>query len=310
MEPYIAKCLVENKINLCMAAEYDYGNFGDLLSRYVIEKLSGKSIVKYQEDNTYHLCAIGSILERNEICCNTVVWGSGFLSPQPQWKIKLTYIRQLLRKKVGKPYYLAVRGTSSRDVLLKAGYECPDVYGDPALLMPLLYTPKTAIKKYNVGVVLHRKHKKLAKLFAKIESIKIIDIDRNYDNLEEFIDEVCSCKTIVSSSLHGIVIANTYKIPSVRLIIKGYPLGKTDARDLFKFGDYVSGLNANKYNIDAEEYVLNNISILPDKELEKDFLDEVDLNSSVPNYKINMTALVKAFPFLKEEYQDKEFIIS
>lgn len=309
MYSYINECLVDNKIRLCLASECDYGNFGDLLSRYIVEKLSNKSIVKYLEDNTYHLCAIGSILERNEICCNTVVWGSGFLSPQPQWKIKLTYLRQLLRKKIGKPYYLAVRGASSRNVLLEAGYDCPAIFGDPALLMPLLYAPKTNSEKFDIGLVLHRKHKKYAKLFTELSNIKIIDIDRKYNELEDFVDELASCKIIVSSSLHGIIIANAYKIPSVRLIIEGKPLGKTEERDLFKFGDYVYGLNANKQNVDDKDFTLNNIKVLPDVMIENEFVTNVREKATVPQFSIDMTGLVNAFPFLADEYKEKNFIV-
>ena len=80
-----------NKIKLLFASEMDYGNYGDLLSRYIIEKLTGAVVEKYDHRQEYavHLDAIGSILGRPEICSPAIIWGSGFLSPQPIWKIKL-----------------------------------------------------------------------------------------------------------------------------------------------------------------------------------------------------------------------------
>ena len=67
----IEKCLAgptRDKISVCMATGYEAGNYGDLLSRYIVEKLSGKEVVKYPEDNTYHLCSVGSVLSRNKMC--------------------------------------------------------------------------------------------------------------------------------------------------------------------------------------------------------------------------------------------------
>ena len=76
--------------------------------------------------------------QKQNVC--QVVWGSGFLSPQAQYKIILTKIRQRFRGKVGNACYLAVRGAKTREILLKAGYKCPAVFADPALLMPILFS--------------------------------------------------------------------------------------------------------------------------------------------------------------------------
>ena len=47
---------------------------------------------------------------------------------------------------------LAVRGPLSRNYLLENGVDCPDVYGDPALLFPKYYKPHI-YKKYKLGII-------------------------------------------------------------------------------------------------------------------------------------------------------------
>ena len=156
--------MLDGKIPLGFASEMEYGNFGDLLSRYITEKLSGKQIVKYMYKPVgLHFSCIGSILSRNEVCSPVVVWGSGFISPQKSYKIKLTALRQLLRGRYGKAMFCAVRGAKSREILIKAGFDCPECYGDPALLMPMIYKPKDTKKKYRVGIICHVFHEMLPK---------------------------------------------------------------------------------------------------------------------------------------------------
>lgn len=105
---------------------------------YLFEKLSGKRIIPNDAllfrnaHNNYAL--IGSILP-NSIKSKTIVWGSGC---QDFDQVVHRHPKQVLE----------VRGPKTRDYLLHNGIDCPEVYGDPALLLPLVYQPKDTTPKY------------------------------------------------------------------------------------------------------------------------------------------------------------------
>ena len=44
--------------------------------------------------------------------------------------------------------------------------------------------------------------------------VKVIDIMRSgYDDIEAFLDEVSECEHVISTSLHGLIVAQAYGIP-------------------------------------------------------------------------------------------------
>ena len=93
-------------------------------------------------------------------------------------------------------------------------------------------------KKYKYGIIPHFKDKtsvgiqKIAQL--QNPEIKIIDIQ---SSVEEFVRDVLSCENILSSSLHGLILAETYGIPTCRIVLSN----KIEGGD-FKFYDYYSGV--------------------------------------------------------------------
>lgn len=102
-------------------------NFGDSLNPILVNILTGKKVewVKSYSPKEHYI-TIGSILET--ATKDTIVWGSGFISEHKHCFEK--------PKKV-----CAVRGPKSREILINDGIECPKVYGDPALLLPKIYSP-------------------------------------------------------------------------------------------------------------------------------------------------------------------------
>lgn len=179
-------------------------NYGDLMSKYLVEKISGKKVVstrskynKYCKIFSKHFyIVIGSIIgASNE---NAIVWGSGIISKDQNVK-------------GGK--FLAVRGPRTRSRLLSLNHDVPEIYGDPGLLLPLFYNPKVD-KKYEIGIIPHFVDYDLVSNNYRIDK-KMTMINLLTTNIEKTTDHILSCKKIVSSSLHGIIIAHAYGIPAI-----------------------------------------------------------------------------------------------
>lgn len=178
-------------------------NWGDALNPWLVNKLSGKKIIHssdlFKLRNTKVYSCIGSILD-NHSTPNTIIWGSGCLDSSSKIHVKPIEV-------------LAVRGPRTRDKLMKHGVHCPAIYGDPALLFPKFYNRYTT-KTNQLGLIVHfmDKREPVIKTFMqKYSEVKLINIECG---LFEFIDQLKSCHHIASSSLHGLIMADAYNIPS------------------------------------------------------------------------------------------------
>jgi pyruvyltransferase len=187
-------------------------NVGDTLSKPILEYFLKRSVEIVNATAKNKLVAVGSVMWA--IKPGDVVWGTGSLTGK-KYSCKGAVI-------------LAVRGELTRRVIKDA--EVPEVYGDPALLLPLLYHPNIK-QKYELGVIPHYVDR--YRVPAKYKRGRIISIALPW---QEFINEILSCKRIISSSLHGLIIAEAYGIPVSWAIWS--PEIKKQA---FKFKDYLTG---------------------------------------------------------------------
>ena len=197
-------------------------NFGDAISPWLFEKISGCSPVSSQHVANFTgkptYVFIGSILDCLNLK-NAVVCGAGFIQDNscvhfPPQKV------------------LAVRGPLSRKVFLDLGIDCPEVYGDPALLLPEFFSPCTN-KEWDVGIIPHYADKEtLAKttIISHGLSFKIIDIE---SNPEQVMNDIGRSSCILSSSLHGIITAHAFGVPAAWVKFSDKLLGGD-----FKFHDY------------------------------------------------------------------------
>lgn len=207
-------------------------NFGDLIGPYIVNKITGRPVT-YVPPNRKHLLSVGSIVEQaNE---NSFVWGSGTFGDEPP---------NSLSKKAR---YLAVRGPLTRNLLRYNGVIAPRIYGDPALLMPRYFD--TAVKKeHEIGFVVRWSDNKWKNL-SMPEGIRIIDLKSN--DVVTTLIEILSCEKIITSSLHGLIIADAYEIPNA-WIISNSPRGHE-----FKFNDYFLSVDKIRKPIEYKHIVDN-----------------------------------------------------
>lgn len=205
-------------------------NWGDLVPFRLIQEFSKTN--KITENDVfnvknpikkYKIISTGSVMLYTSE--ESIVWGTGCICPGG------------IGKKPKKIY--AVRGPLTREELLKRGIECPEIYGDPALLFPKIYNPKIE-KKYEWGIIPHyieyesNEHRQILKNLEN-EGVKIIDICAGET---KFIDELLEVRNVVSSSLHGLIMCDAYGIPNARVNISNKLIGGH-----FKFKDYYLSVN-------------------------------------------------------------------
>ncbi|MFA5502592.1 MAG: polysaccharide pyruvyl transferase family protein [Sulfurovaceae bacterium] len=256
-----------NNSTLRVHWSYKDKNFGDVLNPILISKLSGQKVFPIRSINysKKHYLVIGSILQY--ATRHSIVWGSGFIAADSHCIEKPSEV-------------CAVRGPLSRKKLMDDGIECPEIYGDPALLLPAIYQPAIK-KKYTLGIIPHyvdKHHEWIKKNISSIsDDILLIDVING--NPLEVVDAILSCEQIASSSLHGLIISDAYKIPSLWIEFSGNLLGGH-----FKFFDYFASVEK---DINGPYYIA--IETTTD-----------ELKRSIPDYvdpKIDLQKLIEACPF-------------
>ena len=213
-------------------------NWGDDINYYFLREILTRPIVLFNRTSLairLKLCnylVIGSTIDM--LCRpNTEVWGAGIIDGSKP-----------LRVKPRKVY--AVRGPLTREKLLEEGVECPEIYGDPALLTPLYYQPNKQ-KRYKYGIISHVSNQSSVanlrinrKRINECTEVRIINLGK-YTHWHDIIDQVCECEAILSSSLHGLIIAEAYHVPNVWI-----EFGKPLIGGHFKFHDFFMSIHCDR----------------------------------------------------------------
>ena len=233
-----------------------HGNFGDELGPYIISRLGANDVryLPFPRSGLYlFLGVLRAVLNRRkpvQDLINTVlflcsganyvmsagsiigwgrgsrrlVWGSGVISSADV---------------IPPATFFAVRGKETNDLLTKQGYDAPGVFGDPALLLPLVYHPEVE-KSYRVGLILHYAHEGVVNVDELPSDVLVINL---MDDIERVISKILSCERIVSTSLHGIIVSNAYGIAALWAHVPELPL----SGDSIKFKDYFSSVGVDYY---------------------------------------------------------------
>lgn len=205
--------------------ESNYVNFGDALSAIVTASIS-KQPVTFTHPNFYipTMTAIGTI-GHSIINGPCKIWGTGFDA-----SINQSY-PETRRYMIPKNTTLEVHATRGRfsELLLKSqGVDTSGIYGDPGWFAKYL-VPEKVNKKWELGIIVNITELETLGLDAIVKSkinryripehmrssVQIIHTfaSRSVDGVLDKIREIKSCKRILSTSLHGLVIAEMFNIP-------------------------------------------------------------------------------------------------
>lgn len=199
----------------------DGSNWGDALNPVLIEYLSGRPARFASGRGTEKYLVVGSILSKAD--SHSEVWGAGFIRKDETVLERPRVIH-------------AVRGPLSHAQLFSQGIDSPRVFGDPALLLPQFFNPDIE-GQYDVGIVPHyedKKHPWVDRLRAD-PAVRVIDVE---GNIFDFVKEIKSCDVILSSSLHGLICADAYGVPSLWIELSDRVIGAG-----FKFRDYFASVD-------------------------------------------------------------------
>lgn len=194
-------------------------NFGDYLSVVVVDHLLrhfGYTLAD-EVPSQRRMFAIGSVLHyaRN----GDVIWGSGVNGRPGQ---------DDLNRRVQHLDVRAVRGPRTREILQRRGIAVPEVFGDPALLLPQLFPNRFRATAKRPWVFVPNLH-------------DLSLVDRTADTVvsplgswNRRIDAILEAELVLASSLHGIIVAEAFGVPAryVRL---------SSGESEFKYRDYYEG---------------------------------------------------------------------
>ena len=223
-------------------------NWGDDLNYYFLRELTRQPVVMYHNFKLAkwlhlknYLC-IGTLLDAvNYSNAQTIVWGSGVSGQE--------------RSFVHPKKILSVRGPKTKEFCDRYGVQCSEVYGDLALLLPLVYQPcrggqcsiatssvqEVQKASYRLGIIPHvvdLHHPVIEEIRDKHpDDILVIDL-AHYEKWTDVIDQICSCERILSSSLHGLITSDAYQVPNCWIELSGNISG-----GYFKFVDYASSVD-------------------------------------------------------------------
>lgn len=239
-------------------------NFGDELSRIIVERAGNRNVIQSSLEEC-DLVAIGSVLNRfsqpkilsaRDKVLN--IWGSGFMRPIPmstQLDVNI----------------LALRGPISGE--LAAQEQC--CFGDPGLLSSRFIDTGTE-KKNRWGIVPHfteRKSPFFKDLCDRISDCIIVDVTN--PDVETVIRQIASCDLIVSTGLHGLIVADSFGIPNVWA-----QFGEIDQGRELKFKDYFASVERpipSKYHLtgNTSEEDLGRFAVCADTSTVTDVCDNL-----------------------------------
>ena len=130
------------------------------------------------------------------------------------------------------------------------GKQAEPIFGDPALLLPEVYSPPTTVRKpFKYGLLSHYVDAELVRGWYGKDSNLILINPLNSSPLK-VVMQILKCERIISSSLHGIIVAHAYGIPAVWARHSDNLSG-----DDIKFQDYYESVGLEVEYVDFQEKI-------------------------------------------------------
>jgi pyruvyltransferase len=208
-----------------MVAAYwwrDYPNWGDRLAPHLLRHFAHFHDIEWASMHDADVFTIGSILEHIPPEQEGFVLGSGRLN----LKRDLTLNPNL--------HIMGLRGPLSAQYWPHGDI----VIGDPGLLADELVGPQS--RTYDLGIVPHWSDKELAHDTRFVGHKWSTIVINPKDDPLTVVKQIGSCHKIVSSSLHGLIVADAFGIP--RRFEQTERFDKEGG--LFKFEDYSASIGA------------------------------------------------------------------
>ncbi|MBS7577279.1 MULTISPECIES: polysaccharide pyruvyl transferase family protein [unclassified Enterococcus] len=222
---------LNSPIKLWQYREPGFINFGDELGADIIQRLFRKKVELYASSSIdnhikYDLISVGSILDFfMKVDYPLNIWGSGMM---------LDYQKTEDNNNLT---FHAVRGEITRKQL---GSKWQNIaLGDPGLLCSLIYTNEVE-KLDKIGIILHfsdEKQSLMDKVNSESEKYLLISVKQEPEKVADLIKQ---CKLILSSSLHGLIVADSFGIPNIHVPLSN--LNGNGGKYGNKFLDYYSAI--------------------------------------------------------------------
>jgi pyruvyltransferase len=205
-----------------------HGNFGDEITKVIIENLYYRK-VRWAEPWECQMIGAGSLLSdvfKRKKQNKPLVWTSGFLEDD-----KLLLSDDDFE-------FAGVRGNLSKE-RITTNNELQ--LGDAGLLASFLNKGNMLSKTNRLGIIPHYIDAS-SDFIRKIKNNDGVNIINPTDDLYTIIKAVSSCEAILSSSLHGLIIADSLGVPNRHLVLSANVRGAG-----YKFRDYYSIYSTERY---------------------------------------------------------------
>ena len=227
---------------------HGFSNFGDAISEQIIERIVGHPLRVTSDPfiSEQKLVGIGSII--NYAQDGDVIWGSGI---NFKYRNPSSYRFQQVDVR-------AVRGPLSREFLMKMGVACPEVYGDPTLLLPRLFPEfqKSENPSRDYIVIPH-----FSDEHSYANDPHLVSVKESWDTV---VKAILDSQFVISSALSGVIVAEAYGIPARLLRV-------SENEDLLKYVDYYHGTKRFefKYATTVDEALQMGGEPMPECDLDK-----------------------------------------